>query len=68
MERMKSEGTDIKSIKDEDIQEEIKDDESVDDPSSLIYSTESYIKQEIKQEVDDGHCVDDTDNLVDSSK
>ena len=37
MERMKSEGTDIKSIKEEDINEEIKDDESVDDPSPLVF-------------------------------
>ena len=47
-----------KSIK-KDIKEEIKEEESVDDPSSLIYSTESYIKEEIKEEVDEGQSVDD---------
>ena len=55
------------SIKEEDIKEEIKEEENVDDPS-----TKTYIKEEIKVEVnesDDGQGFDDsnlyTDNLVD---
>jgi hypothetical protein len=61
------------SIKEEDKTEKIK--ENVDDPSSINYSTETYIKQEIKEEVtdsdeeqgfDDSNL--DTDNLVDCSE
>ena len=55
MEKIKSKNTNIpltqscfvdcgESIKEEDIKEEIKEEESVDDPSSQIYSTESYVK------------------------
>ena len=40
-----------KSIKIDDIKEEIKEEESVDDLSSISCSTESYIKEEIKEEV-----------------
>ena len=60
------------SMKEEDIKEEINEEESKDDPSYLIYSTENYIKKEIKQEVDEGQGVEDsnldTDNLVDCSE
>ena len=45
------------SIKLEEIKEEIKEEESVHDPSFQIYSTENYIKQEIKQELDEGQGV-----------
>jgi hypothetical protein len=58
------------SIKEEDKKEKIK--ENVYDPSSMSYSTKTYIKEEIKEEVnesDEGQDVDDsnldTDNLVD---
>ena len=61
------------SIKEEDKKEKIK--ENVDVPSSISYSTETYIKQEIKEEVkevDEGQGFDDsnldTDNLVDCSE
>ena len=40
------------SIKEEEIKEEIKEEENVDEPSSVNYSTETYIKEEIKEEVD----------------
>jgi hypothetical protein len=40
-------------IKDEDIKEEIKEEENVDYPSSLINSSENYIKQDIKEEVNE---------------
>ena len=58
------------SIKEEDIKEEIKEEENVDHPSSLSYSTEPYIKKEIKEEVNEEQGFDDfnnlgTDNLVD---
>jgi hypothetical protein len=43
-----------KSIKEEDKKEKIK--ENVDDPSSISYSTESYIKEEIKEEVAEGQA------------
>ena len=79
VERMKSDDTDItltqssfvdcgKSIKKEDIKEEIKEKKSFDDPSSLIYSTERYTKQEIREEVDEAQGYDDTDNLADGSE
>ena len=48
------------SIKEEDIKEEIKEEENVDDTSSIIYSTETYIKKEIKEEVDEEQGIDDT--------
>ena len=61
-----------KSIKEGDIKGEIKEEENVDDSSSIIYSTETYIKEEIKEEVDEGQGFDDsnldTDNLVDCSE
>jgi hypothetical protein len=60
------------SIKEEDIKEEIKEEENVDDPSFTSYSTESDIKQEIKEElkeVDEEQGVEysnfGTDNLID---
>ena len=60
------------TIKEGDIKEEIKEEENIDDPSSLSYSNGSYIKEEIKEEVDEEQGVDDsnrdTDNLVDCSK
>ena len=86
IERMKSRNTDIpltqssfvdcgESIKEEDIKEEIKEEESVDDHASISYSTETYIKEEIKEEgkeVDEGQGVDDSNldtyNLVDCSE
>ena len=59
-----------KSIKEEDKKEKKK--ENVDVPSSISYSTETYIKQEIKEEVDNEQVFDasnlDTDNLVDCSE
>jgi uncharacterized Zn-finger protein len=59
-------------IKEEDIKEEIKDEENVDDLSSISLYTESYIKEEIKEEVDEGQGVKDSnqdnDNLVDCSE
>jgi hypothetical protein len=71
IERMKSKNTNIpitqssivdcgESIKEEDIKEEIKDDEYVDGPSSISYSTESGVKQEIKEEVDEEQGFDDS--------
>jgi hypothetical protein len=56
-------------IKEEDIKEDIKEDENVDNPSSISYSTETYIKEEIKEEVNEEQGFDDfnnlgTDNLV----
>ena len=83
LERMKSINTNIplaqssfvdwdESIKEEDIKEEIKEEENVDDPSSVSYSIETYIKEEIKEEVDEEQGVEDsnldTDNLVDCSE
>ena len=60
------------SHEEEDIKEEINEEESFDDPSSISYSTETYIKQEIKEEVDEEKGFDDsnldTDNLVDCSE
>ena len=62
------------SIKEEDIMEEVKEEENVDDPSSISYSSHTYIKEEIKEEVkevDEQGFEDsnlDTDNLVDCSK
>jgi hypothetical protein len=61
----------VASIKEEDIKEE----ESDDDPSSISYSTDCFIKQEIKEEVkelDEEQSVDDsnldTHNFVDCSE
>ena len=83
IERMKCKNTDIpitqssfvdcgESIKEEDIKEEIKEEESVDGPSSISYSTETDINEEIKEEVDEEQGVDDSnldsDNLVDCSE
>jgi uncharacterized Zn-finger protein len=83
IERMKSKKSNIpltqssfvdcgESIKEEDIKEEIKEEENVDDPSSISLSTERYIKEEIKDEVDEGQGFEDsnlaTDNLVDCSE
>ena len=58
----------------EDIKEEINEEESVDDPSSISYPTESDIKLEIKEEVkelDEGQGVEDSnlyiENLIDCS-
>ena len=63
------------SIKEEDIKEEIKEEESVDGPSSMSYSTEIVLKQEIKEEVkdsDEEQGVEDsnvdTGNLVNCSE
>ena len=59
-------------MNEKDIKEEIKEEESNDDPSYLIYSTENYIKEEIKEEADEEQGVEDsnldTDNLVDCSE
>ena len=81
LERMKSINTNIPLTQssfvdwDESIKEEVKEEENVDAPSSISYSTENYIKEEIKEEVnefDEGQGVDhsnlDTDNLVDCSE
>ena len=80
LERMKSKNIPLthssfldcgESIKDEDM-EEVKKEENVDDPSSISYSSETYIKQEIREEVDEGQGIEDsnldTDNLVDCSE
>jgi uncharacterized Zn-finger protein len=78
IERMKNKNTNIpltqssfidcgESVKLEIIKEEIKEEETVDNPSSLIYSTENYIKQEIKQELGEGQGVEHS-NLVDCSE
>ena len=61
------------SFKIGDIKKEIKEEESVDDPSSSIYYTENYTMQEIKEEIKDlGEGVEDsnldTDNLVECSE
>jgi uncharacterized Zn-finger protein len=77
IERIKSKNTNLsitqssfvdcdETIKEEDIKEEVKEEESVDDPSSMSYSTETYTKQEIKEEVDEG--VNGTDNIGDGSE
>ena len=36
------------SIKEEEIKEELKEEENVNNPFSISYSTETYIKEEIK--------------------
>ena len=61
-----------KSIKQEDIKEEIEEEENVDYPSSLSISTETDINQEIKEEICEEQGLDDSnldnDNLVDCSE
>ena len=83
IERIKSKNTNIQitqfsfdeTIKKEDIKEEVKEEDSVDDPSSMSYSCETYTNQEIKEEfrelngeqsVEDSNL--DTDNLVGCSE
>ena len=80
--RMKSRNTKIlliqssfvdcgESIKEEDFKEEIKEEESVDDPWSMSYSNESGVKKEIKEEVTDLGVEDSslaTDSLGDCSE
>jgi hypothetical protein len=61
------------SIKEEDIKEEIKEEENVDNPFSISYSTETYTKKEIKEEMNEEKGFDDlnnlgTDNLVNCSE
>jgi hypothetical protein len=53
------------SIKEEDIKEEIKEEENVDNPFSISYSTKKEIKEEVNEEqgFDDFNNLD-TDNLV----